>query len=138
MSDNEPPDEQPTPEPASPPSGPLLTAEQIEQIDDCPTRRVHVPAWGGDVIVRSIRGDERDAFDHWCERAEKAGRLSAQCVRARLAAMVCVDEEGRQLFKPKDILWLGQKSARALDAIWDAAAELNGLSDKQIEVLEKN
>ena len=41
----------------------LLTKEQILRVKDIETRKVNVPEWGGDVMVRSLTGAERDYFE---------------------------------------------------------------------------
>ena len=41
----------------------VLSKEQILQADDLKTETVEVPEWGGDVLLRELRGRERDAFE---------------------------------------------------------------------------
>jgi hypothetical protein len=55
-----------------------------------------------------------------------------------MVQLTVVDDDGELLFSPGDILRLGQKSARAIDAIFQVAQRLNGFSDEQVEELVGN
>jgi hypothetical protein len=59
-------------------------------------------------------------------------------LRARLAVIVCVDENGKQIFTDRDVEWLTQLPARPLTRINNAAKELNEISDEDEEELTKN
>ena len=41
----------------------VLTREQILKADDMTTERVPVPEWGGEVLVKSLTGRQRDEFE---------------------------------------------------------------------------
>jgi len=114
-----------------------LSKEQINKADDFKTIEVPVPEWGGSVLVRTISGTERDAFEQTIfDGKSQSARLTN--IRARLAALTMVDEKGKRLYEDKEIATLGRKSAKPLDRIYDAAAKLNGLSKDDVEDLAKN
>ena len=117
----------------------LLTRDEILQVQDLPTEQVHVPEWGGDVLVRALTGAERDRFEQSIvEQRGKNTRMNLQNIRAKLVALTVVDEQGNRIFKDEDVKWLGNKSAAALDRIFEVAQRLSGLRDEDVEELAKN
>ena len=117
----------------------LLEREEILGASDLPTATVAVPEWGGEVIVKTMMAAERDAWEAANVKGRgKHARLEMVNIRARLAAATVVDEAGALLFKQADVEALGAKSAAAVDRIFAVAMTLNGLSDKDLEELEKN
>ncbi len=119
--------------------GKLLTAKQILEADDIKTERLAVPEWGGDVLVKALTGAERDAFEEEIIQIKgKKTTMNRQNFRARFVAASLVDEDGKKLFTPDQIKALGQKSAAALQRVFDLAADLSGLSDEDEDELIKN
>ena len=114
----------------------MLTKEQILQADDLPREEVDVPEWGGTVFVRTMTGAERDDWE--METYSGEGTVNRANVRARLCARCMVDDQGARLFTDKEADKLGAKSGAALDRVFQIARELNGLSAKEVETLEKN
>ena len=117
-----------------------LTREQILNADDLPTEVVNVPQWGGSVLIRTLSGAERDAFEASILRSNKKGKqdMNMENLRARLVALCIVDEQGNRLFNKDDIQALGKKSALALALVFTAAQELNGMGPKDVEELAGN
>lgn len=115
----------------------FLSRDAILQADDRPTEEVAVPEWGGTVLVRGMSGKERDDFEAgWLD---KKGQFKMYGnFRASLAAACLVDKDGNQLFAPKDVAELGQKSAAALDRVAETARHLSGVSESDVEELEGN
>lgn len=117
----------------------LLTKEQILRVKDIETRTVHVPEWGGDVMVRGMTGIERDQFESKIlDQSGKKAKVNLQNARARLVAITVVDEAGDRLFTENEVVLLGTKSATALSRVYDVAAALSGISDEDIEELLGN
>lgn len=115
----------------------ILKREQILSADDLKRESVSVPEWGGEVLVRTMTGAERDAFEA-AIGGGKARQVNTANIRARLVALTVVDEAGARLFADGDMEALGRKSAAALDRCFSVAMRLNGLSAKDVEELEKN
>lgn len=116
----------------------LLNKDQIMKADDLPFRDIDVPEWGGSVRVRTMTGGERDAFEAQIYDADSNGvRLNRDNFRAKLLTKVLVDDTGTRLFSDKEILLLSNKSAKAIQKLFDAAQELNGLSVGEQEAVEK-
>ncbi len=111
--------------------------------DDLPREPLAVPEWGVTVWVRTMRGDERDAFEEASRKVTGSGKgvkVTPQMAnyRARLAALVCCDESGARLFRDEDAAALGGKSAAALDRVADVAVRLNRLGQDEADDAEKN
>jgi len=117
----------------------LLTREAILAAEDLPTEQVPVPEWKGDVLVRSLTGVERDAFEESLYTGQgKDRQQNLSNLRARLAALTVVDENGNRVFSDDDAAQLGEKSAAALDVVFSVAQRLSGLSARDVEKLTKN
>ena len=119
--------------------GKMLSRDDVLKAQDMRTETVHVPEWDGDVIVRTLRGDE---YEHY-EESLLGGRGRSRHViygeiRAKLLVACIVNENGDRVFTEKDIDALKSKSAAALDRVWTVAQRLNGLSAEDIEGLAKN
>ncbi len=115
-----------------------LNKSEILAQDDLKTRDVFVPEWGGAwVRVRTMNASERDRFESsTVVRKGKSVTTNLENIRARLCILCLVDAEtGERLFQDEDTWPLGGKSAAALDRIFTAAQELNGLRDTDIEEL---
>ena len=124
----------------------MLTKEQILAADDFKVEVVNVPEWGGEVLVRTISGIDRDSYEADCLEftvegdLDRAGsvRTRVRNARALLAVRCICDESGHRLFADADAEELGQKCAAALDRIWDVAGRLNRISESNVEELAKN
>lgn len=115
----------------------LLGRNAILEADDLKTEDVHVPEWGGDVRIRMLTGEQRDAYETSMVELKKDGtpKSNTENVRARLVALCIVNENNEQMFNKADVKLLGRKSAAALDRVATAAQRLNGISDEDIEEL---
>jgi hypothetical protein len=114
----------------------ILSKQQILDADDRKRETVSVPEWGGEVIVATMSGTDRDAWE-----GAMVGRGRDELLhnaRAKLAAICLIDESGARLFSDQEVEALGRKSARALNRVADVAQRLNGLRDKDIEELKGN
>ena len=58
-------------------------------------------------------------------------------LRARLIAMCAVDEQGSPLFDVSDVISLSNKSAAALERLFEVASRLAGLDEEDVEELEQ-
>jgi len=117
----------------------ILTRDAILGAEDLPRELVEVPEWGGCVYVRALTGTERDAFEaSVVEQRGKSTKMNLRNIRAKLVALTVVDEEGTRLFSDADVKLLGQKSAAALDKLFEVAQRLSGLRDEDVEELAKN
>lgn len=113
-----------------------LTKEQILDADDLKATSVPVPEWGGEVRVRVMTSSERDRFV--VTSTNGAGKFSMDGATARLCGLCLVDDAGARLFTERELQKLGEKSSQAMQRVFDAACELNGLSEEGRGAVEKN
>ena len=114
----------------------MLTRDDILRANDLPREEVPVPEWGGSVLVRTISGTERDAFE---EAIMGRGRkIDPTNIRAKLCALCICDTENKRLFSDGDVAALGAKSASALDRVFETASKLNRIGAREVETLAKN
>lgn len=113
----------------------LLSREAILNSADLKTETVQVPEWGGEVIISTMTGAARDA---WEQSLIKGKETVLDNVRARLVAACVVDEKGARLFSEKDAELLGKKSASALERCVKVAQRLNRLTETELQDMTKN
>ncbi len=117
----------------------MLTREQILAAEDLKFEEVNVPEWGGKVRIKCMTGAERDAFEaDIYDVTGKDVQINRNNFRAKLLARTIVDEKGKRLFSDGDIKALGEKSAKALDIVFEAAQRLNALTKADQDELTKN
>ena len=114
----------------------VLSKEQILQADDLKREAVDTPEWGGEVLLRELRGRERDAFEEGS--MDKQRNVTMTNMRARLVALSAIDEEGERLFTAKEATELGDKSATALNRLFEVCCRLSGITSEDVDKLEKN
>jgi len=112
----------------------ILDRETILGADDAQTKCVAVPEWGGDVLVGTITGKQRDNF----EASMTGGKKTMANIRARMVSIAARGEDGEPLFTTKDVEQLGEKSAAALDRVFTAALKLNAFSNDDVDELAGN
>jgi hypothetical protein len=113
----------------------ILTKEQILQADDLKKESVKVKEWGGEVIVRTMTGIERDAYEKslYDPMKPEGQQFNSVNLRARLVALTVIDENGNRLFTEEEALLVGKKSASALERVYRVALRLNALDNNELE-----
>lgn len=116
-----------------------LSREDILAADDLTTEEVDVPEWGGSVLVKSLSGVERDAYEDSL-RYFVDGKVipNSENARAKLVARTVVDEAGNRIFGDEDVNALGLHSALVLNRVWEKAAQMSGLTDEDVEDAKGN
>jgi hypothetical protein len=114
----------------------VLTKEQILEADDLKRETVDTPEWGGEVLLRELRGRERDAFEEGS--LDKQRNVSMANMRARLVSISAIDEEGERLFTNNEAAQLGDKSATALNRLFEVCCRLSGITSDDVDKIEKN
>jgi hypothetical protein len=116
-----------------------LTRDEIMAAQDVQFEDVSVPEWGGEVRVKSLMGEERDALEATMIQGKgKNTSVNLANLRAKLVARSIVDESGQRIFSDTDIFALGKKSAAALSRVYEVAQRLSGISAEDVEELTKN
>ena len=117
-----------------------LTKDQILEANDLQSESVHVQEWGGDVLVRTMTGADRDAFEASMITTLPDGTRKPNManMRAKLVALTVVDEAGNRVFDVTDVDRLALKSASALERVFNAAQRINGLGAQAEDLAAKN
>ena len=116
-----------------------LTRDQILQAKDIQTEEVAVPEWGGAVLVRGLTGEERDGYEASIMSLRGTdAQLNLRNARAKLVVKSVVDADGARLFSDQDVAALSNKSAAALQRVFEVAQRLSGLTANDVEELTKN
>ena len=119
--------------------GSYLTRDAILAAAALKTEEVDVPEWGGIVLVREMRGRERDEWE--ASLAVQRGKQMVPDVanmRAKLVARTVVDGDGEAVFTQRDVAALGELSASALDRVFMVAAKLSSLDEADLEAAAGN
>jgi hypothetical protein len=118
----------------------LFTAEEIFNATDAEYRYETVPEWGGKKVkFKSLTGTQRDDFEakSLIQKGPNA-KMNLVNMRARLLALVLVDQNDKRLFSDSAIHKLGGKNAKVLERLFGIAQEMNGMTDKDVEELTEN
>ena len=116
----------------------LLTKEAILGAKDTKEEDVVVPEWGGSVRMRTMLGEDRDAWETAMQAQKTDDKVDIRGMKALLISMCARNEEGALLFSAQDVSLLNKKNAKAIDRLWDVAARMNGIGDEQLEAARKN
>jgi hypothetical protein len=119
--------------------GSYLTRDAILAAATLRTEEVDVGEWGGVVLVRELRGRERDEWE--ASLAVQRGKQMVPDVanmRAKLVARSVIGEDGKPVFTQQDVSALGELSAAALDRVFEVASRLSGLSEADLEAAAGN
>lgn len=117
----------------------LLSKDDVWQADDSKFEDVPVPEWGGEIRLRGLSGFERDQFEAKSMIKVKGNKeVNHRNLRARLVAACAVNEDGSLMFDTGDVLHLGQKSAVALERLFDVARRLSGMTTADVKEMEED
>jgi len=119
----------------------LLTKAEILAASDLKFVEIDVPEWGGTVRVSQVNAADRCTLQALI--LDKDGKPKSQThinriMTVGLCALACVDEDGNKLFTEDDIEAFGKKCAAAVDRVFAAADELNGISVLVASKIKKN
>lgn len=107
----------------------LLTAEQIESVDDRKWEDVHVPEWGGEVRVLGLSGEDRDAYEAAMVDAKgQNATVRLANFRSKLVAKSLVGADFKPLFPDRKFKILAAKNGAVIDRLWDKTRELSGMT----------
>lgn len=116
-----------------------LSKAAILQANDIQREEVDVPEWGGTVLVQGLSGRERDDLEASMIKGKgKNASVNLENLRAKVVARTVVDEDGKRIFEDQDIPALTQKSAAALNRVYEVAQRLSGITQEDVDELTKN
>lgn len=115
-----------------------LDADTILQSEDEVTEWVNVPEWHMRVLVRSLQGYERDAYEAslWIGNPgnPQERQLNLRNARAKLAVLSMIHPvTKKRLFRDDQVVALTRKNAAALDKVATVAQYLSGLRDRDLQ-----
>jgi hypothetical protein len=114
------------------------TEADILAIDDSLREDVWIPEWDCWMQVRGLTGTERDAWEASITNMEgRRTRMNLQNFRAKLVARTTVQPGTNDPVFHNPVL-LGQKSASALQRLFEVAQKLSRLTDEDVEELTGN
>lgn len=117
----------------------LLSRDAILGASDIKTEDVRVPEWGGTVRVKGLTAAQRDVFEtQVVSMRGKDVSVNMAGIRAKIASMSLVDDEGNKLFTEKDVKALGEKSGAALDRVFEVCTRLSGIGEDDVDELAGN
>lgn len=115
--------------PAPAPEGKLLSVAEILAAEDVRSVRVHVPEWGGDVILSSLSSAAQERFIAGL-MDENGQPRTPEFIKAFTIAMACRDAEGRLMFTPQEVPALAAKSSAVIDRLLKELRALDPLADR--------
>ena len=122
----------------------LLNFDDIVASQDKEYQDVDVPEWGGTVRIATMSGEDRDRWELSMMQAddtsERGFKLNFDAYsRVRLVAMCLVDNNFSRIFTTTEEMdALAKKSGKVMDLLYDVAQRVNGITDEDIDDLEKN
>lgn len=119
----------------------FLSKEDILGFDDLKTIEIHVPEWGNKKVrIKTLSAKERDEFESSTVKMKNGKQeQNLENFRARFVALCLVDDQDRPLFANRfEIQALGGKSVKAVQRIFNAAQELNAMTEDDVEELTRD
>jgi hypothetical protein len=121
----------------------FMSKADILATPDREYREIDVSKWWGPgrkVRVQSLTAGERDAWEASYVTQTKNGtqKVNTQTIRAGLVGRSLVDEQDHLMFSLDEVLALQGKHAGAIDKIYTVCAEMNGITDADVEELQGN
>jgi hypothetical protein len=114
-----------------------LTRDAIIGAQDLKLEKIDVAEWGGAIFVRPMDGIERATYEDIVTGLDKKNKSGIRIITEFLVRVI-VDQTGKRIFTDKDAAELMKKNARIILEVFKRASEINRLTEKDIEDLEKN
>lgn len=101
---------------------------------------VPLPELGNGTVVPVWAMSAREWTAFQAEQTGKDGKPNAKAkkVRERLVVAFCRNDDGSALFTAEDVDQLGHQSAGIIERIVNAGLKASGITDADVEALEKN
>jgi len=91
----------------------------------------------GTVYVAKFSAKDRDRFEE-IVTGGVPGKVNLRNVRAQVAALLIVDEDGKRMFSDGDADALGELDTDTIQAVVVAGFKLNGIKSDELEEATKN
>lgn len=118
----------------------LSDLNSLLETNDTKIQKVPLPEWNGHVFIRSAGGDDREALDNFIrEHGDSSGRVSPKRLRAKCLSLCVSNEAGKCVWTFEDAAKVVEKkSAKPVERLFDAACKSLGISQTDLEDMEKN
>ena len=107
----------------------ILGHDDILKIADIKIEKVYIDEWKANVYLKGLSGNARDEWEEFILKS-RSGNGSMRGIRAKLASLSLCDENGNLLFKQKELEALGEKSAAALQRIFEKSQDLSRIGNQ--------
>lgn len=102
-------------------------------------KRETVETSRGPVVVQELTGKERDAFERSCVKPDgKKTKEDMTNLRAKLLVLAVRDDNGDRLLQDGDVESVGRLPAGDIQAVFETAARLSGITKEDVEELVGN
>jgi hypothetical protein len=119
-----------------------LTKAEILEAEDRKPIDLEVPQWGGAVSLRPMSATARDLYTSWLHKnSTEISEIEPTQITAmtlKLLSLTMCDESGELMFSEDDIARLAAKSGEAIDRVFRAAQQINGIGTKAVAEQAKN
>lgn len=113
--------------------------EKILAADDMRMVPVEIPEWDNETVyLKPVSAAQWDLTISEIKRDHFGKIENKPNWRAWLVCQVLCEQDGTRVFSDQDAGMLGKKSSVAVQRLFDKLAEMNGLSEKDAQELEKN
>ena len=117
----------------------MIDREKLTAQTAMPEREVEIPSLGDTIRVRGMSSAERDAYEESMISVRgKRAEVKMALARARLLVVCLLNPDGSQMFLPGDVKLIGDLPAALVEPAYEAAQELSGMTEEDIEDLAKN
>lgn len=121
----------------------MLTAEQIliAPLRQLERRVVHVPEWGGDVLLQEWSGVQRGQWEEnylLFKKTRLADMDDDSYFWAYLVASAMVDASGARIIRDDQVMAFAETSGRVIRRLGEIAARMNGIGSAIVADVEKN
>lgn len=96
------------------------------------------PGLDDQLYVRKMSAAERSSYELSMDFNDEGTPRDRLNIQTKLAVRALVDKDGDRIFGDDDLDLLAAKNSEALQVIFEAAAEVNGLTKDSVTALEKN
>lgn len=118
----------------------ILTKEQILAASDLLSETVYCPEWGGGVVIRSMTGTQRDAYEQSLMTRDDKGAfvVDTENMKVKLIVYTAVNESGEPLFTADELAAIAGKNAAVIERLATVASRLSGLGNQALDEAAKN
>ena len=125
-----------------------LTREQIFDLEDIQTKKIHVPIWERDVFIRQLTRGQQDEYlkrqfgnpklkqERGSRNQQEVSGVNIYGHDAFLCTLGIVDEKGDRIFTEKDIPALKTKNGEAVGFIAREIVIFSSLEEETEEIEE--